>query len=129
MGIRQDRIDEMTQRELNAIIRTVKDYRLEGSLVNITASRVTKDLSVAKVYFAVLSPKGGSATPEQIKKVTQGLNSASPYIRGELSKRLNLRVTPKLFFEFDNSVDNAFKIEEALKKIENESKSKENDDE
>lgn len=117
MGIRQEKIDELTQRELNEVIRTVKDHRLDGFLVNITAARVTKDLSVAKVYFAVLSPKGADITEDEAKRVGQGLNNAGAYIRGELSKRLNLRVTPKLVFEYDSSVDNAFKIEKTLKSL------------
>ena len=122
MGIRQEKIDELTQRELNEVIRTVKDHRLDGFLVNITAARVTKDLSVAKVYFAILSPKGAEITAEDAKRVGQGLNSAGAYIRGELSKKLNLRVTPKLIFEYDNSVDNALKIEKTLKQLETDSK-------
>ena len=117
MGIRQEKIDELTQRELNEIIRTVKDYRVAGYLINITAARVTRDLSVAKIYFAAIPSGGGAINSEEAKKIAQGLGSAAPYIRGELAKRLNLRLTPKLIFEYDSSVDNAMKIEKTLKEL------------
>ncbi|MDD2269390.1 MAG: 30S ribosome-binding factor RbfA [Eubacteriales bacterium] len=117
MGRRQEKIDEITQRELNEIIRSVKDHRLAGYLVNITASRVSRDLSVARVYFAALPAGGGNVSDDEVKKITQGLDSASPYIRSELAQRLNLRQTPKLMFEYDRSVENAMKIEKTLKEL------------
>lgn len=117
MGRRQEKIDEITQRELNEIIRSVKDHRLAGYLVNITASRVSRDLSVARVYFAALPTGGGNVSDDEVKKITQGLDSASPYIRSELAQRLNLRQTPKLMFEYDRSVENAMKIEKTLKEL------------
>ena len=47
------RINEEIQRELSALIRTVKDPRVHG-LVSITAVDTTADLRWAKVYVSVL---------------------------------------------------------------------------
>ena len=121
MSIRQEKINEQTQRELNDIIRTVKDYRITGVLVNITAARVSKDLSAAKIYYSAI-PK--NKTQIDVKEINDGLVSASGYIRSELAKRLNLRITPKLVFEFDNTVEKAMNIERVLKEIDDESNNK-----
>ncbi|HBL85313.1 MAG: ribosome-binding factor A [Clostridiales bacterium GWF2_38_85] len=123
MGIRQEKINEQTQRELNEIIRSVKDYRITSVLFNITAARVSKDLSVAKIYYSAL-PTGKNAV--DIKEINKGLVSANGYIRSELAKRLNLRITPKLTFEFDNTVEKAMHIEKVLKEIDDESINKQN---
>ena len=47
------RINEEIQRELSALIRTVKDPRVKG-LISITAVDTTPDLKYAKVYILSL---------------------------------------------------------------------------
>lgn len=95
------------------ILRTVKDYRLENTVVSITSVNCAPDLSFAKIYFSYL----GSGTPKEIK---QGLTSASGYIRTQLARSLNLRQTPKLVFAYDDSMEHGAQIAGLMQKVEKE---------
>ena len=90
------RINEEIQRELSALIRTVKDPRVHG-LVSLTAVETTPDLRYAKVYVSVLDSS-------DVKEVVKGLKSASGYLRRELGRALPLRYTPELQFVADGSI-------------------------
>ena len=90
------RINEEIQRELSALIRTVKDPRVHG-LVSITAVDTTSDLRYSKIYVSVLDKSDGS-------EVVKGLKSAGGYLRRELGAALKLRYTPELQFVADDSI-------------------------
>ncbi len=103
---RQERINEEMFKEAANIIRTVKDPRVSGAFVSITGADVTPDLKYAKIYYSVM--QGDK------KSVAQGLRSSAPYIRGQLAKALNLRVTPELTFVEDASIAYGAKIEKII---------------
>lgn len=109
-GNRIGRINEEIQRELSALIRTVKDPRVKG-LISITAVDTTADLRYAKVYVSVLD-RG------DVGEVVKGLKSAGGYLRRELGRALSLRYTPELIFERDDSIDKGAHILEVLRDIE-----------
>ena len=109
-GFRQDKINEQVSKELNEILRSVKDPRVSGSFISIVQASVTKDLSLARVFYSVIGPE---------RDVEKGLASANGYIRKELAERLNLRITPKLEFIRDNSAERATNILQTLKDIDN----------
>ena len=90
------RINEEVQRELAALIPTVKDPRVTG-MISVTAVDVTQDLKFAKVYISVLEK-------EDSDQVLKGLKSAAGYLRRELGRALNLRHTPELTFVGDDSM-------------------------
>ena len=90
------RINEEIQRELAALIRTVKDPRVHG-LVSITAVDTTSDLRYCKVYVSVLDKS-------DVSEVVKGLKSAGGYLRRELGHALQLRYTPELVFVKDDSI-------------------------
>ena len=90
------RINEEIQRELSALIRTVKDPRVHG-LVSITAVDTTSDLRYSKIYVSVLDKS-------DVKEVVKGLKSAAGYLRRELGSALKLRYTPELQFVADDSI-------------------------
>ena len=94
---RMGRINEEVQRELAALIPTVKDPRVTG-MISVTAVDVTPDLKFAKVYISTLD-KGDS------EQVLKGLKSAGGYLRRELGRSLKLRATPELTFVRDDSID------------------------
>ena len=101
------RINEEVQRELSALIPTVKDPRVRG-MISVTAVDVTPDLKYAKIFISVLD-KGDSG------QVLKGLKSAAGYLRRELGGRLNLRHTPELSFVQDDSMAKGAKILEMLR--------------
>ena len=101
------RINEEIQRELANLIPNVKDPRVTG-MISVTAVETTPDLRFAKVYVSMLDKSSA-------KEVVKGLKSAAGYLRRELGRSLNLRYTPELFFEEDNSIDHGAHILELLR--------------
>lgn len=108
-GHRQDKVNNAVCLELAAIIREVKDPRVAKAFVSIVGANVAPDMSDAKIFYSVLGSDEG---------VHKGLVSATGFIRSELAKRLNLRITPKLTFVRDNNTERAMSISQILKDIE-----------
>ena len=104
------RINEEIQRELAALIPTLKDPRVHG-LVSVTRVDTTADLRYAKVYVSVLDKS-------DVKDVIRGLKSAGGYLRRELGRALSLRYTPELVFQADDSIDRGAHILKILNDIE-----------
>lgn len=93
---RSRRIEDQIQRILSEIIRVdVRDPRLNGAV--ITAVDVTRDLSVAKIYFTSLDPA------ENGVELQSAFNSAMKFIRGQLARQLTVRAVPELRFQYDDS--------------------------
>lgn len=108
---RMDRTGEDIMRELTAILRTVKDPRVTGTMVSIVRVDVTRDLSYATVYISSMS--GIDAAKEAVK----GLKSAAGYMRRELGLALKLRHTPELRFVADNSIEYSANIAATINRI------------
>lgn len=103
------RINEEIQRELSALIPSVKDPRVsEAGMVSITAVETTQDLKYAKIYVSALNKDSTS-------QLLKGLKSAAGYLRRELGQRLNLRATPELSFVRDDSIDKGAHILDMLR--------------
>ncbi len=107
---RLGRIDEEYKKELSQIIGyELKNPNVTG-MISVTKVKVTNDLKFAKVYVSILNSKN-------IKDTLAGLKKSSGYIRSELAKRVNLRNTPELIFELDDSIEYGAKIDSILKEI------------
>ena len=104
---RMGRINEEIQREMSSLIRTVKDPRVTG-MVSVTAVEATNDLSYAKIFISVLDKS-------DVNQVIKGLKSAAGYLRRELGRTLNLRHTPELIFERDDSIDKGAHVLDLLR--------------
>lgn len=120
-GHRSDRIREDISRELTAILRTVKDPRVSGTLLSIVRVEVTNDLSYATVY--VSSMDGFDAA----KRAVKGLSSAAGYMRRELGAALKLRHVPELRFTADDSIAYSAKLSATLHSLNTKSASEEED--
>ncbi|ASW42915.1 30S ribosome-binding factor RbfA [Clostridium isatidis] len=108
---RGGRINEEVKKEISIIIRDeIKDPRMTG-MVSLTSVKVTKDLSYAKVYVSIFAKND-----EEKNETFQALKSASGYVRRELGHRLNLRNTPQILFELDDSISYGMRIEELIEK-------------
>ncbi|MBE6585802.1 MAG: 30S ribosome-binding factor RbfA [Ruminococcaceae bacterium] len=103
---RRGRINEEMFKETAKIMQNVKDPRISENFVSVTAVDVTPDLKFAKVYYSALR-----GDPKEIKK---GLASCSGFIRGQIAKNLNLRITPELTFVEDTSIAYGAKIEKII---------------
>lgn len=99
MSNRIDRISEEIKKEISNIIQNeLKDPRLP-QVISITSVNTTKDLRYAKVYVSVLGNE------EEKKNAMDALKSASGFIRREIGHRVQLRYTPEVLFELDNSIE------------------------
>ena len=104
------RIDEEYRKELSQIIGyELKNPNVTG-MISVTKVKVTPDLKYAKVYVSILNSKN-------IKETMEGLKKSAGFIRSELAKRINLRNTPELIFEIDDSMEYGAKIDSILKEI------------
>ena len=102
------RINEEIQRELNTLLRTLKDPRLQGGLLTITHVDTTSDLRWCKVYVSALDKS-------QEKEMLKGLKSAAGYLRRELGAAVQLRYTPQLEFIADDSIQHGAHILQMLR--------------
>ena len=93
---RRGRINDEMCKELASAIRLVKDPRVADAFVSITGAEVTPDLKYAKIFFSVLN-----GDPKEIAK---GLRSSTGFLRREIARRMNLRITPELNFVYDESI-------------------------
>lgn len=106
---RQGRINDELKKEIAMILRDVKDPRVSGAFISVTGAEVTPDLKYAKVYY--------SALMGDKKDVRKGLLSSAGFIRGQIAKRMNLRITPELAFVEDGSIEYGAKISKILEGI------------
>lgn len=107
---RQGRINEEMQKELANLIRSLKDPRIQGSMVTVTGVRATPDLRWAKVYVSVLEK-------DKARDVMKGLQSAGGWLRRELGSSLQLRYTPELVFQEDDSIEYGAHMADLLSKL------------
>jgi len=100
---RLGRIEGEMQRVLSTLVaREVRDPRVGN--ITLTSVSVAPDMSTARIWFV---PFGDKHTPEQ---VSEGLNRAAGFLRGELGRALQLRHAPKLEFIYDQQIENADKL-------------------
>lgn len=109
MSIRMNRIASIMQEEISRIISMeIKDEDIR--FVSINGVKVSSDLSYAKVYFTTLED-------DKKEEMTASLNKASGFIRSKLCEVMDLRKMPELTFVYDTSLEYGRKIEDIIKKI------------
>lgn len=101
------RINEELQRELAGLLRNLKDPRVQATMISVTRVEATPDLRYAKVFVSFLD---AARAPEAMK----GLKSASGYLRRELGAALQLRYTPELQWQEDDSITRGAQMLELL---------------
>ena len=107
---RLNRINEELKKELSQVI----NYELKNSnvtgMLSVTKVKITPDFKYPKVYVSILNSKN-------IKKTMEGLKESSGFIRSRLAKTINLRITPELVFEIDDSLEYGARIDSILKDL------------
>ena len=89
-------INEEIQKELSALLRTVKDPRVQDVMISITRVETTPDRRYTKVYVSFLQE-------DKAKDAMAGLKSAAGYLRRQLGRNLQLRYSPEIVWEQDDS--------------------------
>ena len=108
---RIDRINEEIQKEMASLLRTVKDPRVQDTMISITRVETTPDLRYTKVYVSFLQE-------EKAADAMKGLKSAAGYLRRELGSALNLRYTPELVWALDDSITYGAKMLKLINSLE-----------
>ena len=107
---RPARVGQLIQQLLGAILaKGLRDPRL--GFVTITGVKVSPDLRDARVYWTC------HGTEAERKETGKGLESAKGYLRRELGRDLELRVTPQLGFTYDEAIDRGDRIEQLLREV------------
>ena len=94
---RINRINEEIQKELSSLLRTVKDPRVQDTMISITRVETTPDLRYTKVYVSFLQS-------DRAEGAMKGLQSASGYLRRQLGSNLKLRYAPEIVWALDDSI-------------------------
>ena len=94
---RIDGINQEIQKELSALLRTVKDPRVQDVMISITRVETTPDLRWTKVYVSFLQE-------DKVKDAKAGLKSAAGYLRRQIAANLQLRYAPEIQWALDDSI-------------------------
>jgi ribosome-binding factor A len=118
---RSDKVADLIQREISQmLLKSIKDPRI--GFVTITKVNVSEDCRFAKVYFSV------AGTLIERERSIKGLNSARGFVRKELGRRIRLRYTPEILFQFDPSIEYAIHMGELIQSINQEKKPEEDEE-
>ncbi len=119
MNLKIKRYNSTFEKEISQILQTeIKDESIR--FVTITGCDISSDLSYCKVYFTILDDS-------KSKDMEESLNNASSFIRGELSKRVEIRHTPELKFIYDTSIRYGEHMEKRIQEVKEMDKQKSND--
>ncbi len=110
MSDRNMRVAGEIQRILSDLVRELKDPR-KPQMLSITGVKVTKDLSLATVYYSVY---GGAEDKDKARTV---LDSSAGFLRRELGKRLRLRKVPELRLRLDETIEHGFAMDALIDRV------------
>ena len=107
---RQQKVSKLLREELSLVIRReINDPRL--GFISITDVEMTPDFHTAHVYISAYG------TEEEQKNSMAVLDRASGFLRGEISRSLDMRFTPELRFHLDTSLARGSRVFELLRDI------------
>ena len=104
-------INEEIQKELSALLRTVKDPRVQDVMISITRVETTPDLRYTKVYVSFLQE-------EKAADAMKGLKSAAGFLRRQLGNNLKLRYSPEIVWALDDSITYGAKMLKLIDSLE-----------
>ncbi len=104
-------INEEIQKELSTLLRTVKDPRVQDVMISITRVETTPDLRYTKVYVSFLQE-------DKAKDAMAGLKSAAGFLRRQLGHNLQLRYSPEIVWERDDSITYGAKMLKLINSLE-----------
>lgn len=108
---RQQKIARQIQKDVAEIFQKEGAPIVRGSLVTVTAVRVSPDFSYAKIYVSIFPF-------ERSEEVMQALEHNIRLVRGALGQRIRnqLKNVPEIQFFLDDSLEYIEHIDEALKR-------------
>lgn len=99
MAHRIERLNSLIRQEISELLqRQVKDPRL-GNFVTVTEVSTTPDFRYAKIYVSSLEKDGDR------QEILNALAAAAGFFRSKIARNLNMRYTPELSFQWDDSIE------------------------
>jgi len=107
---RQLRVGELIRHELADMLSRgeIHDPIIEAHMITVPEVRMSADLRLATVYIMPLGGRDEAA-------VLGALERNKRYVRGEISRRVNLKFAPEIRFRIDDRFDEAERIEKLLR--------------
>ena len=119
-GHRTERVGEEIKKIISEmLLKDIKDPRLEGRMISITAVDVSPDLGYAHIFIDVLTGNGVNEEErrEAEQEVLDGFGSCTGHIRKEIAGKLRIHHAPELSFRIDKSMEYGSRIDEKLKEL------------
>lgn len=115
MSLTLERLQSLMLREIAVVVN--KDRKIKGQMYfNITDVKVSRDYSIATVYYTILSDE-----EEELKRAAEILNDINKDVRKEVAQKVkNIRRMPALKFKFDESLAYGNKIDQIIEDLKNE---------
>ena len=107
---RPDRFGNELRKLLSEFISRELDTSKVG-FATVTTVKMTNDLKIAKVYISVLD------TRQKDKEIETFFNSRAKFLRGRLGSHLTSKSIPELNFFYDDTYEEAEKIDRLIAKI------------
>nr|WP_321442651.1 30S ribosome-binding factor RbfA [uncultured Cohaesibacter sp.] len=107
---RQLRVGELVRKSLSECLTRgeIIDPLLETHVISIPEVRMSPDLTLATAFVMPLG------APGQEKEIVDALNGHKKYLRGRLGRDLTMKHTPDLRFRYDETFDEASRIDALL---------------
>lgn len=120
---RMGRVDSEIQTALShTLTYDMQSSELEGVMVSVVSCHTSKDLKHCKVLISIFPDKDK-------EKKFYAVKNATPFLRRELARQVNLRIVPELQFEIDDSAEYGANIDRLIASLHSNSNNKgDNDD-
>lgn len=93
------------------LTRSIKDPRLNSGIISITKVVSSSDLRTARVYISVMGNQSVKS------EALSGIKSAASFLRRGLRDRINMKHTPFLTYELDDSLESADYLLRLINKV------------
>ena len=114
-GKRQKQISGLLLEELSSIFQRMGLNIIDGGMISISSVKITPDLLEVRIYLSLFQVKD---TKAMLKRIEERKWEIKKELTAKVGKQL--RRMPELHFYLDDTLEHAFKIENLLKKIQEE---------
>lgn len=102
--------DEIARTSAEVIRHELSDPRI-GNVVSVIRAETTSDLSICKIFVSILGDEN------ERKKTMDALTNASGFVRKRIAGTVNLRQTPQIKFQYDDSIEYGMKIRKLIEEV------------
>lgn len=96
-----------------ALLREVRDPRLQN--ITLMAVKMSDGLEFGRVFWLPLGVQ--ELSPTEKKRIDRAFESATPFLRGYVAKKLKLRIVPQFRFEFDEAINRGRFMDDVIEQV------------